>query len=77
MSQAVCYHLKQFSFQRLHNGSVKIENATMESLALGLVLSQYLIHVEYYKVSTDVLITDVLIQVTFYNITRHVFDDDS
>jgi len=52
----VCHQLKEFSFKRLKNGSVQIQDATIESIRLGMVPSQFLIHVEYYNITSDVLI---------------------
>jgi len=56
MSPPVCHHLQEFSFKRLKNGSVEIQDATIESIRLGMVPSQFLIHVEYCNNTPDVLI---------------------
>jgi hypothetical protein len=56
MSPPVCHHLQEFSFKRLKDGSVEIQDATIESIRLGMVPSQFLIHVEYSNNTPNVLI---------------------
>ena len=55
MSQAKLYQLPEFTFRRQNNGGILIEDASMESLRLGLLPSHFLIHVEYRNdISSDI-----------------------
>jgi len=60
MSYSLIHNVPQFSFRRLLNGGILIDNATLESIRIGLVPSHFLISVEYRKIGT----VDVLIQVS-------------
>ena len=52
MSKAKCHHLPEFTYNRLLNGGILIVDATLESLRLGMMLSHFLIHVEYRNSTT-------------------------
>ncbi len=53
------HHLPEFTFCRLRNGGILIEDASIESLRLGLLSCHFLIHVEYRNSSS----TDINIEV--------------
>jgi hypothetical protein len=55
MPKRKLYVLPEFTFWRQSNGGILIEDPSMESLRLGLMPSQFLIHVEYRnKISADI-----------------------
>ena len=55
MPKPKLHQLPEFTFWRKSNGGILIEDPSMESLRLGLMPSQFLIHVEYRnKISADV-----------------------
>ena len=60
MSRSVIHNVPQFSFRRLMNGGILINNATMEAVSLGLSPSHFLIHVEYRKIGTVDVLTEVI-----------------
>jgi hypothetical protein len=60
MPPSVIHNVPQFSFRRLINGGILINNATMEAVSLGLSPSHFLIHVEYRKTGTVDVLTEVI-----------------
>jgi len=66
MSYSLIHDVPQFSFRRLLNRGIVIDNATLEAVSLGLVPSFFLIHVEYRKMGTADVLRQVIIE-QFHN----------
>ena len=60
MSKAICHCVPQFTFKRLKNGGVLVESGTIESFNRGLLLSHFLIYVEYENLTTRDINVEVI-----------------
>jgi len=58
------------------NGGILINNATMEAVSLGLSPSHFLIHVEYRKIGTVDVLTEVINKTNVHNI-KAFFENDA